>query len=267
MLGTETELEQVPGLAAPESDSESPSQQSAPARKRNILKISGLVVLVILSLIDAGLLVMWGSRAYAPTRPGWTCLPVSRGGLICQNIRSWYRGRSYARRECVDALVEAAQHLRDRMPHVKVAYMDASDANGGRFMKHRSHREGVDVDVMFIGRTWYGAPCPAGPSIFTTGYGVKYDRSRRHGSTTFDAGANWLFLEGLYLQQSARVEAIFVESYIREWLLQAGREMNAPEEIRKWASSVLANAGKGAGDHKDHFHVRFARRDRIASAL
>lgn len=250
-----TELNEIAESAASETKFKSPLL----SLKKKKLVWAGVIAGILGLFMFFGLMGAWASRAFAPTKKGWTCLPVSRGGLICQNIRSWYRGRSYARNECANALVEAAGYVRARMPEVSVAYMDASDSDGGRFMNHKSHRDGVDVDVLYIGRTWGGSPYPAQPAIFTTGYDLNYDRSRRHGSLTFDTEANWLFLEGLHAQKARDVEAIFVEPYIREWLLQAGKETNAPKEVRQWAASVLSYAGAGAGDHKDHFHVRFAK--------
>lgn len=257
MMTAETELNEVRGGAEPDIVSDPRALPALSPRARRAVRISALIGLIAVLVTVIGLAGAWASRAYAPTRRGWTCFPVSRGGLMCQNIVSWYHGRSYGRTECVEALVAAAGHLRGRMPGAKVAYMDASDANGGRFLKHRSHRDGVDVDVQYIGRTGIGEPYPASPAIFASGYRRKYDRSGHAEDITFDPGANWLFLEGLHEQKALRVEAIFVEPYIREWLLRAGKEMNAPRELRQWASSVLTYAGAGAGDHKDHFHVRF----------
>lgn len=174
-----------------------------------------------------------------------------------QNIAAWLSGRSYGRKDCVAAIEAASDYMRERVPDARVAYMDASTRKGGRFFLHLSHRDGNDVDVLFIGRTSDGDAWPQRPSLSTIGYHVKYNRSRKHGGLTFDAKANWLLIEGFYNQKSSRVEAIFVEPYIREWLLQAARELKSPPEARAWASSVMIYAGDKAADHKDHMHVRF----------
>ncbi len=242
----------------PDGSAAGPGAPPAPVSgRRKTLRILLRVAAGLVILLVASLLGLWGYRVWMLTRPGWTCFPLVGHGIMPQNLASWYAGRSYGRKECRRAIEEASDYLRRRVPDARVAYMDVSARQGGRFFLHRSHRDGGDVDILFIGRTPEGGAYPKRPSLSTIGYTLKYNRSRKHGDLTFDARANWLFLEGLYNQQASQVDMIFVEPYIREWLMQAARETHASPEARAWAGRVLIYAGGAAADHKDHMHVRF----------
>ena len=188
----------------------------------------------------------------------WMLFPIRQDDVVCQNLALWYTGRCYGHREVHAALRSAARHVVSRCPGARVAYMDVSARRGGRLWPHKSHRRGVDVDVQFIGQLEDGTRRPVGPGVLRLGYLAKYGEDGRRGGLRFDAEANWFFIEGLRVNEHCVVEVVFVEPYVKSWLLEAGREAGALTEALQWAEDTLRYAGDEAADHKDHFHVRFA---------
>jgi len=218
----------------------------------------GFIKLAFLGMIWTFILTSLAAwRVKAPTEPGWELFPPSRDGLICQNWISWYLGRSYGDSKAYDALLEATRFVRATIPEARLAYMDASGRRRGRLRPHLSHNNGIDVDVQYMGREPDGRIYPSGSSILMVGYIMNYGRNRQCGRLTFDAHANWLFLEGLYRNHTKKVSMIFVEPYIRPWLLAEGRKSNADPKLITWAEDHLLYAGDKSDDHMDHFHVRF----------
>lgn len=240
-------------------DAPLPVERRPRVRSRKVFWLR-LTILAAVLTCAIPLLVAYGAvhrRMSHPTEEGWMCFPIMRGGLICQNLSNWFDGRCYGETEVYEALLTATRQMRETHPRARVAYMDASGSRKGRLGTHRSHDKGIDVDILYIGSDDNGRPHPRSISWSQIGYSMNYGRNRKHGDLTFDAAANWAFLMGLRDQKHRPVKTIFVEPYIREWLLEAGKEAKAKADELTWARRMLAYAGKGTGDHKDHFHVRF----------
>jgi hypothetical protein len=220
--------------------------------RRGFIRSAGLGMFWTILLMG---LTLW--RVNAPTEAGWMLFPPSREGLICQNWIDWYLGRSYGEIKAYDAILEATRFVRATIPEARVAYMEASGRRRGRFWPHLSHRNGIDVDILYFGREPDGRIYPTQSSLLTVGYMLNYMRDRHCGNLTYDAHANWLFLEGLYHNHSKNISMIFVEPYIRKWLLDEGRTSHADAKLMTWAEDHLLYAGANSDDHMDHFHVRF----------
>lgn len=209
--------------------------------------------------LAAALALLATGCAHRDTRPGWMLFPRSSEGLIVQNELVWASGHTWGREDVHRALLAATEHLRAEHPGSVVGLLHVSLRMGGRFPPHLSHRDGNDVDVVYLAR-WAGtrAQFPQRPHPFLLGYSVKHDRRGRHGLLVFDAERNWRFLMGLRRQRHARVAKIFVEPYLEDLLLAEGRRLGASSAELSWASGVLRYAGDNALDHKDHMHIRFA---------
>lgn len=224
-------------------------------RKRELLPLIGIGMLIGGILAGAGIACKRYRRA---TESHWVCLPIASGGLICQNVRYWRNGRCYVDERVYRSLRNAARKMRREFPGSRVAYMDGSGARRGKLMKHRSHGDGLNVDIQYLAKDADGSHYPVRPLWQQTGYVMNYSRDQRCGGLRFDAERNWRFLMALRAKSLLPVQTIFVEGYIRTWLLEEGRRQKASQEELAWATARLAPAGtSGAADHKDHFHIRF----------
>ena len=215
----------------------------------------GLWVLTIFVIV---FMVLPALRQLAPTQPGWRLFSVSRGGVVAQNPKFWLEGRAYGREDVYRALLYAAGRVQRSHPGTYVAYMDVSARMGGPIAKHLSHRDGKDVDILFFGRSEQGLE-PRSISWNTVGYGLDYqcDTRLNPAGWSFDAERGWAFLMALRDNGHASVDRIFVEPCVEEWLVEFGQSAKAPSEDIRWAIDTLRYAGPRAGDHLDHFHIRF----------
>jgi len=218
-------------------------------------------VKMITPFILALFIILFGSvttwRCMAGTEKGWCLLPFCKQGLMCQNAGHWLAGRCYARHEVAHALESTAVHVNKKYPGSWIAYLDASRRHEGTMLGHLSHRAGKDVDVLLFGKCCGLFQYPKWPSLFIEGYLLDYGKNRSCALLSFDAPRNWELLMGLKENGAARVERIFVEPYIKEWLIEEGKKHNAPKGALAWVENTVAWAGPTAGDHKDHMHVRF----------
>ncbi len=192
------------------------------------------------------------------TRPGWTVLPLWSPYVFAQNVGMWMDGRSYATEEVDAALRAAGEVLSDHVSGARIAFMDASFPQGGKMMLHLSHAKGVDVDILYIGRTPSGRLWPQWPSFSIKGYDVDYGANGRAGDLTFDRRANLWLAMSLLDQTECPVGKILVEPFIKNWLLAEARDEGLDDATWRRLQKHLRYAGPSAGRHDDHMHVHFA---------
>ena len=92
----------------------------------------------------------------------------------------------------------------------------------------------------------------------TIGYRLNYKNDGRCGTLTFDKKANHCLVLALLKQSTAHVEKIFVEPYIRRWLLDEAKKMNLHTSTMSRLKQVMGYAGGNAAKHNDPLHVRFS---------
>lgn len=218
-------------------------------RKRILLAIVGFVSVMTVSAS------VW--RVTADTKEKWLLFPFYDEGLMTQNLMLWLSGRTYGHENVLEALRATTSALRERHPDAHVAYMDVSGRLGGQLWPHKSHKEGIDVDIQFFGCNLFGGRSPSYPTLFLVGYPQNYGESGRFLWRTFDAERNWDFLMCLRTNGVLQVDKVLVEPHIKERLLAEGRRQNASPNLLEWADNTLRYAGLDAADHEDHMHIRF----------
>ena len=215
----------------------------------------GLIVLMSLSMVACVETLGW--RLGAPTEKGWLLFPWVKDRLVAQNVCCWLLGRSYGRSKVYEALQAATRQLQKEYPGSVVAYMDVGGRRRGPLGGHLSHRSGKDVDILYFGHDARGAYYPQLPSLFLIGYCLDYGRDRRCGELIFDTPRAWVYLQCLRTNGVLGIERIFVEPYIKRWLIEEGEKEGASAEALDWARAKLCYAGYWAASHKNHFHIRF----------
>jgi penicillin-insensitive murein endopeptidase len=225
--------------------------------RKNRARLYSRLALAAFFLIVLGLTVSFVLRVTLPPESGWDLLPLNGENIFAQNILIWLTGRCYVKRPLVKALEEAGEILRRRIPEARIGYLDASGRKGGKLFGHLSHQEGRDIDICFFGRKKDNELFPKVPKLFKVGYMINYKKDGHSRSLIFDTPANLFLILALLEQKTARVEKVFVEPYIRKWLLAEAKRNELDYDRMAGLSQVLRYAGKQAERHDDHLQVRF----------
>lgn len=164
----------------------------------------------------------------------------------------------YGTVEVIGAMVQAAQHVRSKLPDSELIVNDVSLLEGGSIAHHGSHRAGRDADILFYLRDDAGRPIRSvGAPIDPDGIGFDYqdlsvleDDVRVH----FDAERTWLLVASLLESRAASVQRIFVAEHLRTMLLREAERVGAgAETIARFADVTC----QPSYPHDDHLHVRW----------
>ncbi|MEZ4392624.1 MAG: penicillin-insensitive murein endopeptidase [Polyangiales bacterium] len=155
----------------------------------------------------------------------------------------------------VAAVRRVARALAPRHGGTPLRVGDLSARRGGQIPRHRSHRSGRDVDLLFYARDEATGEAVPAPDF------VRYDRAlrslRRPSPLRFDVERNWNLVEALLRDTQAGVARIFVADWLRRALLEHARAHGKAAWVVERASRVLLQPGDSL-PHDDHFHVRVA---------
>lgn len=130
---------------------------------------------------------------------------------------------------------------------------DLSFERGGRHTRHRSHRAGRDVDVIFFVTDASGRSVPPGGWLAFSRYGHAFSDEGR--AYFFDDARNWSFVRSLVLDPDAGVQWIFVSRGLKTRLLEYALA-NEPEPDALVRAAYVLQQPVNAAPHDDHFHVR-----------
>lgn len=249
LLSLSAALSSFSGHEETQNQEEKSERERSRAPLKALLIIAGIIILAVTASVSARLLL--------PTRPGWQLIPLKHENVFSQNPILWLTGRCYAQKPLIQALSEAGKILKGDRPEAKIAYLDASGRNGGKLLGHLSHKYGRDIDICFIGRDDENELQPSRPQLLTVGYRLNYGQDGRCGTLTFDRRANLFLILSLLGQQAVTVQKIFVEPYIRTWLIEEAEKAKIPARTIQKLKQILRYAGKNAAKHDDHLHVRF----------
>ncbi|MEM7448939.1 MAG: penicillin-insensitive murein endopeptidase [Myxococcota bacterium] len=158
----------------------------------------------------------------------------------------------YGTRELVDMLKRSSQAVTARFPGSKLFVGDLSERRGGRVHPHRSHRSGRDADVGFYVMSERSAPASVHQFLHMRRNGTAVDRRGR--SYRFDVARNWALVESMLRDPVARVQYIFVASWLSRRLLSHARSSGAQPELIARADTVMRQPA--GSPHDSHFHVR-----------
>jgi penicillin-insensitive murein endopeptidase len=128
---------------------------------------------------------------------------------------------------------------------------DISRKGGGTIGQHRSHQSGRDVDIGFY------IVDGEGRSSLQNRF-VRFDAEGRSSiveGVRFDDARNWALIEALLTDPAARIQKVFVASWIRARLLRFAEHENVAVALRTKAADVMVQPRVGS-PHDDHFHVR-----------
>ena len=164
-------------------------------------------------------------------------------------------GRAHATPRLVAMIERAGRFVANHAPGgPPLRVGDLSARRGGAIERHRSHRNGRDVDLLFFARDDDGHSVVSEGFVRYGGDGVSLDPGL---PLHFDVRRNWLLVEALVRDPRAGVVWVFCADRLRPMLLQYARSQGVDAEVVARAEALLHQPGDSA-PHDDHFHVRIA---------
>lgn len=147
----------------------------------------------------------------------------------------------------------AAQVQTSRPGGAPLVVGDLSHRYGGQTERHRSHRSGRDVDLLFYVTTPRGVPVrsPGFIKFSTDGLGTTEGKKVYR----FDVERNWTLVRALLDDED--VQWVFVARPIEALLIEHAMALGEPLDLLYRAETVMRQPGDSA-PHDDHFHVRLA---------
>lgn len=190
------------------------------------------------------------------TSSGW----LHRGATLPDRAPSLERARpGEATRagvpHLVRALERAAGEVERSFPGARPLRVgDLSSPFGGRHSRHRSHRSGRDVDILYYLTGPTGVPVEPRGRVAFSRFGLAPDPETGQ-VVAFDDARNWHFVRALLSDPEIAVQWVFCSRGVKTRLLRHGLAVERDRALLARAAYVLAQPANAA-PHDDHFHVR-----------
>ncbi len=158
----------------------------------------------------------------------------------------------------VQAIMEAAATVERLRPGgAPLIVADLSAQRGGKIPRHRSHRSGRDLDLLFY------VVSPDGRSVQNPGFihfgrdGLALADKRKGRFLRLDVERMWLLIKALTSNQQARVQWLFVARWLEALVIEHARARGEDDELVWHAENLLRQPGDSSA-HDDHIHMRIA---------
>lgn len=158
----------------------------------------------------------------------------------------------------ITALERAAAVVHRRLGGAPLRVGDLSAPFGGRHPRHRSHRSGRDMDLIFYATDLDGRSVEGRGWVAYDRFGVGVEPLEQGGRVLrFDEARNWELVRTLLLDEEAQVQWIFASRGVKARLLRYAAEHEPNPEALFRAAWAIHQPTRGRA-HDDHFHVRVA---------
>jgi penicillin-insensitive murein endopeptidase len=181
-------------------------------------------------------------------------LPLDGANFEAYSTLGWAAGRTYVHSRVHAAVLAAFAQLQRSAPDKVFVYGETGRSGGGHFPPHRTHRNGLSVDLMVpVLREGRSVPLPRS-LLNRYGYDLEFDDAGRLGEhrIDFEALAAWLDA----LEAAARDQGIGIRRVIFEVPLQ--RHLFATATGRRLRDRIAFSTRPAWVRHDEHFHVDFA---------
>lgn len=154
------------------------------------------------------------------------------------------RGKSFGSQSLVDAVVEIARAVREIASGSLILQVgDLSARHGGKITGHKSHQNGLDVDLVYLEKN---LRLQSSHAPYWTEYFVSKDKV----SSNLDIERNWKLF--VWIRRNLDAERIFVDGSIKDKLCAYARAQGQlVTESQTLKMLVPENTV-----HKTHFHLR-----------
>jgi len=166
-----------------------------------------------------------------------------------------YSSAYWGRPRLIEAVKQAARAVDAERPGGHpVLIGDLSARHGGQIPRHKSHRTGRDVDLL-----WYVAT-PAGAPVRNIGFvniGTDGIALSHQGFLRLDVERQWLLVKHLLESDQIEVQWMFCARWIEAILIDYAMARGEDLELIWRAETVLLQPGDSLS-HDDHIHMRVA---------
>jgi penicillin-insensitive murein endopeptidase len=165
-------------------------------------------------------------------------------------------GVSWGAPRLVALLENATRRVADQRPGgAPLVVGDLSARHGGKVPRHRSHRSGRDVDLLFYVTTADGRPI-RNPGFLRFGYdGFARHREGRPRWVRFDVERQWLLIRAMLEDPSANVQWLFIARHLEALIVEYARARGEDDEL-VWRAENLMKQPSDSFSHDDHIHMR-----------
>lgn len=182
-------------------------------------------------------------------------LPLSGDNFAAYGLAPVLAGRTHMHETVRDTLLAAFASLHASHPDVRLVYAETGWKEGGPFRPHKTHQNGLSVDLMVPVRTADGRSVPMPTGLFNRyGYDMEFDHRGRADDLHIDFNALAALI--LALDQAARDQGIAVRRVIFAPDLQP--QLYAAPDGRRVKSRVRIPTKPSWVRHDEHIHVDFA---------
>ncbi len=180
-------------------------------------------------------------------------LPLRGDNFQSYSVLGWGLGRTYVHDRVHEVLLDAFAELAEATPETVFVYAETGLRNGGRFYPHRTHQNGLSVDIMVpVRRNGESALLPLSATN-RFGYDIEFDDRGQYGDYRIDFDALGQLLYALH--RSAARHGVGIERVIFEVPLQAHLfKSERGADVRRNLSFSKRQAWVR---HDEHIHIDF----------
>ncbi len=185
--------------------------------------------------------------------------PYKGKNFIYFDQESYLQGRAFLHENVRSSILKMYDSLAQIMPRRYFTVMECSNENGGKLFPHKTHQNGLSVDIMMPllkdGKPYYGLD-----TIGIDHYALRFND---HGEYLKDpsikidfnlVARQLLILENFARRNGLRLKKVIIKIELKDQLLSSeyGKKLRESEIYIVKGLSPLINAL-----HDDHFHVDF----------
>ncbi len=181
-------------------------------------------------------------------------LPLYGDNYTAYSTLMWAIGRSSMHKAVRDTLIDAYADLAVTNPELRFVYGESGWPRGGPFQPHRTHRNGLSVDLFVPVRDLAGNVTePPTYPWFAFGYGLHYDADGKGHGQQIDFEALGTYIGAI--QRAAVKRGVSVQRVIFQTELQ--KKLFATASGRAVSGKVPFMRTNAWVRHDEHFHVDF----------
>lgn len=150
----------------------------------------------------------------------------------------------------------AAKVAEERPGSPPLVIGDLSLQHGGPNERHRSHRSGRDVDLIYFVTTPEGAPVKS-PGFIRFGADGLAESPTKGKYLRLDVARTWLLVKALITAPDSDVQWLFMSRPIEGLVTEHARALGEDPELVWYAETVMQQPSDSAV-HDDHIHMRLA---------
>ncbi len=181
-------------------------------------------------------------------------LPIKGDNFVIYNSLGNLFGRNFVHSKVYDVVVNSFEQLAQKHPRFKYKYGETGWKYGGEFKPHKTHQNGLSVDIMVpvIDEKMQPVYFPSNLSN-QFGYGVEFDSNGEYGDYRIDFEALALHLVELHkesLKQGVDIWRVIFAPEFQTKLYQTNQAKYLQENLTFMKNKAWIR-------HDEHYHIDF----------